>query len=367
MYDFPTMGVMKRMNRLFILIIALVLWLSPCALAAATAGIFPSPSDKNRLKLMEDSLKRFSIQFLNDSSVSARQKANYSFIPTLKRALLVPGSFGYRFDSLESVSILYPPDSSFRIFTWQAGVLNNRVRYYGIIQARSKQLKAWPLFDHSDTMEFKPQRTMPPQDWYGALYYHLTEHIVQGKKIYTLFGYEIFEPLSRRKLLEVLYFNEKGEPRFGYPLFVYKNDSSTLRPFDTLSRVFIDYYYKAAVTLNHEPELNMILFDHLAPLNDKAKDAYFQYVPDGTVEGFIWKDEAWRHVNKLQTININENDNPPIPSPVFGKPQKQPVLEGEDPMPAEHLPSDSVKKVFAPPPLIPPSHGNTNPFPSRPR
>lgn len=329
--------------------------------------IAPAPADWAKLKRNEDTLRMLSQIFLNDTVLQNRKSANYRFIPILKRSLQIPGSFGYRFDSLDAVSILYPSDSSFRIFTWQAGVLGNRVRYYGILQMKSKEFKAFPLIDHSDTMEFRPQQIMVPDRWYGALYYHIDQHEIKGKKVYTLFGFEAYEPLSRRKLLDVLTFDEKGNPRFGYPLFVFKNDSTSYKEYDTLNRFFLDYSYKTTASMNVQPEMGMIVFDHLEPPSEKAKDAYFSYIPDGTYEGFIWKDMAWRHVKKIQNYDIGENDNPPVPNPVFGRPDKQPVLPGETMPAVNETPTDTLRtKPFSPPKPQPPGYG-TNPFPAKPR
>jgi hypothetical protein len=75
--------------------------------------------------------------------------------------------------------------------------------------------------------------------------------------------------------------------------------------------------------------LDLIVFDHLAPIDKKAVGAYFAYVPDGTYEGFKWNKDKWQWVETVFTFAINENDNPPIPMPLFGKPGRQPVLPTE--------------------------------------
>ena len=84
--------------------------------------------------------------------------------------------------------------------------------------------------------------------------------------------------------------------------------------------------WNATTTLNYDPAMQMIVFDHVAPPTDKAKGATFTYVPDGTYEGFVWKSNRWNWVEKVFTFAINEDDNPPIPVPLFGKPDKQPEL-----------------------------------------
>jgi hypothetical protein len=306
-------------------------------------------ADMAKLKLMEDTLRQLSNDFTDDTLVANRQKSCYAFIPKLVHALKYDNSFFYPFDSVETVSKIYPPDSSFRILTWQL-FYNRRInlearysktgrdtffekpvaRYYGVIQMRSKEMKIFPLFDVSDTLSYGTQQILGPGNWWGELYYNIIEKEVDGKNYYTLFGFQAIDQLTRRKIIDVLTFDSKGTPLFGAPLFRFKyEDSSQAKLLDTLTRFNITYKFDAQATLNYDPELEMIVFDHVAPPNNKAQGATFTYVPDGTYEGFKWITNHWQWIEKVFTFAINEDDNPPIPVPLFGTPKKQPQLPGE--------------------------------------
>jgi hypothetical protein len=255
-----------------------------------------------------------------------RKAACYSFIPKLISALRIDNSFYYSFDSLPVVSKVYPPDSSFRILTWQLHYPKGRFRYYGVIQMKSQKMKIFPLRDLRDTLAFHTQQPLKPDNWYGQIYYRIIEKTVNKKTYYTLFGFEAADFVSRRKIIDILSFDEKGGPRFGAPLFYFKYDSTHTKQLDTLSRFFIEYKWSASPTLNYDDHMEMIVFDHLAPPNPKAAGVYFTYVQDGTYEGFKWTSNHWQWVEKVFTFSIDENDNPPIPAPLFGTPKKQPVL-----------------------------------------
>jgi hypothetical protein len=259
-----------------------------------------------------------------------RKIACYKFIPKLIAALKIDNSFYYPFDSLAELSKVYPPDSSFRILTWQMHYPKGHFRYYGVIQMRSAKLKMFPLHDLRDTLPFHTQQLLTDQNWYGQVYYKIIEKMIDKKAYYTLFGFEAADFLSRRKIVDILTFDEGGKPHFGAPMFVFKyDDSSHLKPIDTLNRFFIEYKWSASPTLNYDYNKDMIVFDHLAPPDAKAEGVYFTYVEDGTYEGFKWENNHWNWVERVFTFSIDENDDPPIPTPLFGIPKKQPKLPQE--------------------------------------
>jgi hypothetical protein len=307
-----------------------------------------STKDLQKIKLMEDTLHRLSNLFTEDTIADNRKKACYNFIPKFVNALKTDNSFYYPFDSFETVAKVYAPDSSFRIFTWQlyfsmpvklAGkngkdtILQRPIiRYYGVIQMKSKELKMYPLFDAGDTLKYGTQQILSNDNWWGQLYYNIIQKTVNGKTYYTTFGFEAADPLTRRKIIDILTFDKTGKPVFGAPMFYFKHtDSSQVKEIDTLTRFFIEYKHNASTILNYDQEKEMIVFDHVAPPNDKSTGATFTYVPDGTYEGFVWTNNRWNWVEQVFTFGINEMDNPPIPAPLFGDPKRQPEMPGDPP------------------------------------
>jgi hypothetical protein len=280
----------------------------------------------SKLTKAEDSLRLLSNIWMFDTlSLENRKKACYQFIPKLLGALKTENSFYYPFDSLKPVAKIYAPDSSFRIFTWQLHYPKGSFRYYGFIQMRSSALKLFPLKDLRDTLPFHTQQILTPENWYGCVYYNIIKQTINRQNYYTLFGFEAADFASRRKIVEILHFDEQQKPVFGAPIF-YLTDSSKNKINDTLSRFFIEYKWNACPTLNYDKELELIVFDHLAPLDPKGQGAFFTYVPDGTYEGFKWFKDHWKWLHTVFTFAINEDDNPPIPVPLFGTPKKQPTL-----------------------------------------
>jgi hypothetical protein len=294
----------------------------------STVNTIPQFSKKQvaSFRKQEDSLKILSDIFMWDTlSLENRKKACYRFIPKVLQALKQENSFYYPFDSLKSISKVYSPDSTFRIFTWQLHYPKGKFRYFGFIQMRSTDLKIFPLRDLRDTLPYHTQQILTPNNWYGSVYYNIVKQTINRQNVYTLFGFEAANFTSRRKIVEILTFDENRNPEFGAPLFHFK-DSSAVKILDTLNRFFIEYKWNASPTLNYDKELDIIVYDHLASVDPSANGATFAYVPDGQYEGFKWIKNRWQWIQKVFTFAINEDDNPPIPAPLFGLPKKQPVL-----------------------------------------
>ena len=86
-------------------------------------------SDLKFLQKKEDSLKSYSNKIIQGINSDDRFTADSVFTRMLVRALKTTNSFHYHFDSLETISKLYSPDSVFRIFTWQLVINENVIRH----------------------------------------------------------------------------------------------------------------------------------------------------------------------------------------------------------------------------------------------
>lgn len=274
--------------------------------ASAQATI--NSADRKQLSKKEDSLRLFADSMINAESPATRFRSDSNFVRGLVRALRVRNSFEYAFDSLLTVSRLYSPDSSFRIFTWQMKKDEYVLLQKGAIQMKTPDgsLKLFPLFDAS-MFSGKPEDSIRNRsNWIGAIYYRIIMKEHAGKKYYTLLGFDDFSVSSNKKWLEVLTFNNNGEPVFGGPFISFKEDS-VKKPVQ--SRFQIEYKKEAGTVFNYNPELDMIVFDHLISETDQPekKDTY---IPDGDFEGFKWQNGQWVHVGKIFDFKLEDGAFP---------------------------------------------------------
>jgi hypothetical protein len=279
-------------------------------LSRATNSIIDTTFEE--MKAYEDTLGYLSFLIVNDSIEENRFAAVQKFIPTLVKALKTKNSFDYPFDRLKSISIQYPEDRSFRIFTWQLYVDENDYRYYGAIQMNSGELKLIPLIDRSADVINIEHQVLTPDQWYGAVYYNIKEFDTSEGKKYLLFGYDGYTFFTKRKLVDVLSF-DNGKATFGAPVFVSEDPDNAFLP---KNRLALTYSAEATIKTNYDVHLDLIVFDHLIETTSSIASQGPVKLPDGSYEGYKLKDGRWTYVAKVFN-HIYENEEETRQSPIF--------------------------------------------------
>ncbi|RTL59208.1 MAG: hypothetical protein EKK37_12985 [Sphingobacteriales bacterium] len=261
----------------------------------------------------EDSLKKFSFDIVNAREAGQRFRADSIFTKMLVRTLKLKNSFYYPFDSLQTISRIYAPDNSFRIFTWQVEKDETFNRQHGAIQMNTPDgsLKLFPLIDRSEVVASPLDTIMNNKWWIGNIYYRIIQKESNGKKYYTLLGYDEYTMKVTRKWIDVLSFDNNGEPVFGTPIFSFKEDSI---PKPAQTRFVLDFKKDGRARVQYDDEMDMILFDHLISETNEPQKKY-TLIPDGDYEGFKWNNGQWVHVNKVFTFKL-EDGQAPVPEPL---------------------------------------------------
>lgn len=268
-----------------------------------------SASSITALNTAEDSLKVYANKMIFDREASLRFTADSIFIRNFVKALKTPYSFDYPFDSLQTVSRIYSPDSTFRIITWQFMRDETYFRQRGAIQVKTPDgsLKLFPLIDMSDFTDNPTDSVRTNFNWIGAIYYNIILKTFNGRKYYTLFGYDDNDFRSTRKWLEVLTFAPDGKPAFGGRYFVYPDDG--IKAPQPAFRFLLEYKKDAAARISYDRDLDLIIFDHLVS-ESKEPSKRYTLVPDGDQEGFRWKDGQWVYVEKVFKTKLQDGQFP---------------------------------------------------------
>lgn len=269
-------------------------------------------ADLKLLQKREDTLKALAKAVIVDSLTASRMRSDSLFVRTLVRSLQVKNSFYYPFDSVLGISKIYAPDSAFRIFSWSISFDDYYARQRAAIQFETSDgsLKLIPLRDYSEFTEKATDSVRTKNNWIGAVYYNIikTEH--NGKPYYTLFGFDDYSVRSNKKWIEVLSLDERGQPQFGAD-FSFAQDSVKRAP---QKRFYIEYKKEASTFVNYDPDLKLIIFDHLISESEEP-DKPYTFIPDGDSEGFAWKGGKWVHIDKVFDYKL-EDGQAPLPDPV---------------------------------------------------
>ncbi len=260
---------------------------------------------QKNLPAIEEELKQLGWDFNKNPDDNIRLEAAQQFKPKFKQALQMDNAFTYHFDSLQMISFLYPQDSTFRIITWQVFVNKDEYQYYGIIQKRDNPKHLIELKDRSQAMLVPSRKVLGVDNWYGAVYYNIKDIDTKEGKRYILFGFDAKGLYMRSKLLDVLAFKDGGV-EFGMPIFeekkvrLPKSKKEKIHVSTMMKHRFIlDYSATSAISLNYDPELDAIIFDHLISMGGQYQGQGPTFVPDGSYESFQWNGEKFVHELKV--------------------------------------------------------------------
>jgi hypothetical protein len=285
----------------------LLIFFSVCVNSIIAQSLIKKESEQ-LLVQQQDSLASYGQQMVVSTDAATRFRSDSFLTRILVRALKTPHSFHFPFDSLTTISRIYSPDSLFRIFSWQVSRDEDLHRRHGAIQMKTNDgsLKLFPLIDRSFLISDQKDTVTNHEWWIGAIYYKILMNEFNKKKYYTLLGYDENSIRSTKKRIEVLHFNDAGQPVFGGSFFSFAQD--TVRKKDQ-SRFWIEYKKNGNGRLLYDEEMKMIMYDHLiSETNEPAKK--FTYVPDGDYEAFKWVNGKWLHVEKVFTFKLIDGQAP---------------------------------------------------------
>lgn len=244
---------------------------------------------------------------INASDANHRARAGEKFYPMFLSALEKEGSFHTDFNDVKWITQINAQDTSFRIFSWQID-LDKKFITKGIIQLENGEVI--PLLDNERLNFDCEYMELDASNWNGHIYYHMEAVPFENDSIYMLFGFDGHSEFQKQKVIDVLQFVE-GRPIFGKEVFKFPSEDSR----DVVKfRIKFEYSTDAVMGVNYNPSMNMIVFDHLMEVMGQIPGQGPTMVPDGTYEGFVFKDGFWEYSEKLFHEILDEA---PRPKPIL--------------------------------------------------
>lgn len=273
--------------------------------------LLASKRDSTQLPDKEVELQSLCKQLFHTKKINEQQKAelNNALLSTFESVLLEPGSFEtYSFDSLRNdIGILMSPDEHFRIINWNVPNADGTYSYYGFIQSKynvnakgklvvsDKNLQLFPLIDKSAEIKNPENVVTDNKRWYGMLYNKIIVKKTKKKTYYTLLGWDGNDKFTQKKIIDVLTFDNKGNPHFGADIFN--------MPRKYPKRVIFEYSASCSISLRYNSKKDTIIFDHLAPTQPQLEGQFQYYCSDMSYDGFGFKKGKWNYGMDVKAMN----------------------------------------------------------------
>jgi hypothetical protein len=228
-----------------------------------------------------------------------KKEINARIVSSFSEMLNQPETFDYKFTKLKNVGVLTSSDRQVRIYTWNLFWQDGTFDYFGFIQHKNnkKGIDLIQLFDDSKNIEAPEKQVLSNKNWFGALYYEIIDVKDKERTYYTLLAWDGNDLFSNKKLVDVLYFTNSGQAKFGHPIFRRKGRLA--------KRIVFEYSKTASMALTYDTKLQAIVFDRLVPSKPTFEGNFRFYVTDVTTDGLVLsKDKVWDFVEDIQSMNV---------------------------------------------------------------
>ncbi len=226
-----------------------------------------------------------------------RDKASKEITEILTKYLQNTDSFDEEFH-IRNLGKITSEDGLLNIFTWNYQHSGYLYKYGGVVQYRKSkgsQPVAFPLIQNQDVV---PHGLTDNKRWYGCLYYRIIENEYKGAKTYTIFGWDGYNSVVARKIVDVLKITNNGVV-LGKPIFYMEKGR--------MNRMLFQYNAQTVMMLDYEENKQRIIFDHLSPSDPKDQGVYQAYGPDSTFDGLEFKKGKW-YLEKNIDLRMDKKD-----------------------------------------------------------
>jgi hypothetical protein len=200
--------------------------------------------------------------------------------------LILPGSFEYKWERLDKIGKLKSDDEKVKVFSWLYMQSRNDYLYSAYIQFENKkgEYEVIKLLPSNSETRYSEEFLQNTENWHGKIYYDMLTTEYKRKVFYTLLGADFNNIISSFKTIEVVAI-QRDRPVFRGDQFLVGGKVK--------DRIVIEFSSEIAVSLRYNPDLGIIVHDHLAPLHPIYQGNYQFYGPDGSYDGYLFEEGIW--------------------------------------------------------------------------
>lgn len=253
-----------------------------------------------------EQLAFYSDVLMNASKTEHRQRAFDQVNQVVDDVLAEDQSLEDDFQDVPWLSVVSDSQSTFRIVTWQLSIDDSVFRYGGRIQFHDGQILA---LNESGRHRDLENSVLSKDTWYGARYYKIEPFQDEDGIAYVLLGFNAHSKWNRRRVAEVLSFDENRMPVFGKPVFVKAGEDPQRHG---RHRLLLTYSRDARVIMDYDAKLDMIVHDHLIPIGERYPGQGPSFVSDASFEGYkrmpggLWEYRE-RLFDQIQDTPLNDS------------------------------------------------------------
>ncbi len=214
----------------------------------------------------------------------------------LEELMKLPGLFENNFSGFARLSTLMSSDDVLKIVTWNVEDIHGVHHHFGLTAVNmDDEIRTFRLIDQSEDIQTPEFSTLNTSEWYGAVYYEIIEEKYRGDVFYTLLGYDGNNAFSRIRVVDVLTLSNKGIPKFGAPVFDINGRIKL--------RLIFEHSNRANMMLRYDDNNDLIVMDHLAPMEPAYEGDRSYYGPDFSYDALEFKKGKWNLLENIELRN----------------------------------------------------------------
>jgi hypothetical protein len=253
----------------------------------------PGNPTTSKFQLFEDSLLHYSRIVLSRKPQPERETANEQVKKWLTDFLKESGSYQHTFDSLRTMAVLISEDKAFKLYNWELPNADGTFIYFCVVQFPDGNF-LW-LKDNRQQIKRAERANLTPDNWMGAHYYKIIKVKHRKQKYYVLLGADWNNRQSKKKIIDAMVVDKNQKITFGLPVFEINKMFQ--------HRIVFEYSADVAMSVRYDDKKDLIIFDHLSPLNPSQKGQYQFYAPDLSYDALQLKKGKWRYIENIDARN----------------------------------------------------------------
>ncbi|MFT6845307.1 MAG: hypothetical protein ACJAUV_001500 [Flavobacteriales bacterium] len=253
------------------------------------------------IEQIEDSLFYYRKKVFSAQNDYDRMVSNELFLTKLRTALVHPLCFEHPFAKLTTVSTIKPLDDEFRIFNWNVENDDFTQQFFCFVLLNNKEKTVLELLESPLDPKNPEKVVLDEYEWMGALYYDIIEVKNDGKMFYTMLGWDGNNKLTNKKVIDVFSWSSNDNLKLGAPIFKSKSGIK--------KRIVFEHNGEVTMSLTYHKEKEQIIFNHLAPMDQRLAENVAYYVPDLTFDAYELVKGKWVFKEDVDVRNMKKPKN----------------------------------------------------------